>query len=192
MGQIIFVPSSLTRPKGRPGTVVRGPTYGGVYGGGAALPFFAGGRTGRGLNPYALVPIAGLGFFAGSWLYPAYVYRYSQPYTFYNASLGANQTEPVLCLCQQYSECGCDDNPDPTYMNTIIGTGDPTTWNQTLVQAGMVNGTQSIVINGTLQNGTYMSANGTIVTAGTAGGMSGFRPYLLGWCGLMAAVAVML
>jgi hypothetical protein len=174
----------------KPGTIDRVPQYGGFFGGGAALPYVAGGRSARGLTPYALVPVPGLNFYPGVWLRPAYVYRYSQPYTFYNATAGANETEQVLCLCEQWCECGCDDNADPAYMNSLIGTGDPATWNATLVTESVVNGTESIVVNGTLPNGTYTSANGTTVTAGASGLRS--RSYTVAWCGLLAAVFVML
>jgi hypothetical protein len=167
-------------------------TYGGVYGGGASVPYLAGGRSARGLTPFALLPIAGLGLFTGAWLYGAYLYRYPQPYSFYNQTSGLNQTEPVLCLCQQYCECGCDDNEDSAYMDSIIG--DPLSMNASLVQVSVVNGTQTIVINGTLPNGTYTAPNGTTVTAGNVSGASGpmSKSYVLGWCGLMAAVFVML
>lgn len=177
------------------GTTAGHTTYGGVYGGGAAVPYLAGGRSARGLTPLALIPVAGLGFFAGAWLYGAYLYHYTLPYSFYNATSGMNQTEPVLCLCQQYSECGCDDNEDPTYMDSVIGTGSPAAMNASLVQVSDYNGTQSIIINGTLPNGTYTAPNGTTVTVGKiASGASGpmSKSYVLGWCGLMAAVFVML
>jgi hypothetical protein len=136
------------------------------------------------------VPISGLGFYPGVWLRPAYVYGYSQPYTFFNATSGANETEPVLCLCEQWCVCGCDDNADQAYMSSVIGTGNTSAWNATLVAEAVVNGTKNIVINGTLPNGTFTATNGTTITAGASGLRS--RTYLLGWCGLLAAVFVML
>jgi hypothetical protein len=75
-------------------------------------------------------------------------------------------------------------------MNGVVGTGNTSTWNSTLVAEAVVNGTESIVINGTLPNGTYTAANGTTITAGASG--LGGRPYIVGWCGLMAAVFVMM
>lgn len=59
---------------------------------------------------------------------------------------------PVTCLCQQYNACGCDDNGNTTYLDTIVGDG--TNLNSSLVHIGPVNGTQTIVLNGTLPNGT--------------------------------------
>ncbi|KAF2707221.1 hypothetical protein K504DRAFT_447240 [Pleomassaria siparia CBS 279.74] len=142
---------------------------GGYYGGGAAVPYSAGSRTKSGLLPGALlVGGAGLLIFPGLWLHSVYPYYYSNPYHFYNASArnttnqrkrqetGQNQTLPVVCLCQEYSVCGCDENPDTSYLNDLIGNGSYAALNKTLVTVSEVNSTKtlSLVINGTLPNGT--------------------------------------
>jgi hypothetical protein len=125
-----------------------------------------------------LLPLAGLGFFGGAWLYAAYLYPYSHPYSYYNSTSRFNETKPVKCLCQQYSVCGCDDNDDPTYMNSIIGDGNPAKFNQSLVRVATVNDTDTIFINGTLPNGT--TADGGTDT--TSGAMSMFSsPSAFGW-----------
>ncbi|KAF2401812.1 hypothetical protein EJ06DRAFT_362109 [Trichodelitschia bisporula] len=136
------------------------PSYGGgrYYGGGARVPYAAGGRSPAGLVALGLLPIAGLAFFAGAWLYPAYLYPYSHPYTFHNASAnngtGANQTKPVKCLCQQYSVCGCDENDDQSYLASLLGNGSTEALNSSLVRVANVNNTDTIFLNGTLPNGT--------------------------------------
>lgn len=58
----------------------------------------------------------------------------------------------MTCLCQEYNACGCDDNGNTTYLDSIIGDG--TNLDSSLVHIGPVNGTQTVVLNGTLPNGT--------------------------------------
>jgi len=173
--------SSSSAPRVSPSYSGSGGTR--YFGGGATSAYSSGSRSGRGLTPYALLPVAALGgLWAGSWLYGgAYAYRYPNSYTFHNGSSNTNQTEPVVCLCQQYEECGCDDNGDQTWLNSVIGDGDPSKFNQTLVKVADVNGTQTILINGTLPNGTS-STSGAVRDA-AAGKM-----YLLGWCVLGSIV----
>jgi hypothetical protein len=118
-------------------------------------------------------------FFAGAWLWPVYYYPYNRPYTFHNQSANANQTKDVLCLCQEYTACGCDQNDDSTYLNSIVGNGSVSGLNNTLVRVANVNGTDTIVINGTLDNGTD--------TGSAASGMVGGRmSWMAGWLAIAA------
>ena len=73
---------------------------------------------------------------------------------------GVNETKPVTCLCAMYAVCGCDDNDDTTFLDSLIGDGDYRKLNSTLVQVADINGTSTIVLNGTLPNGTT-AAGGT-------------------------------
>jgi hypothetical protein len=59
-------------------------------------------------------------------------------------------------LCQQYSECGCDDNGNSTYLDSLVKdtNGDGIPDNTTNYFVGSVNGTRGIYIDGTLPNGT--------------------------------------
>ena len=150
------------------------PSYGGgrYYAGGATSAYRSGGRSPAGIVPFALAGAA-LGFFPGVWLYGAYAYPYHNPYSFHNASnssepSGKNETLPVTCLCQQYSACGCDDNNNSTYLDSIVGNGLPSDENSTLVHVGDVNGTKTLVLNGTLPNGTDNSttSNSSTTSAG--------------------------
>lgn len=142
------------------------PGYGGgrYYGGGATVPYSAGQRSPLGLAPFLILPIAALAIFPGLWLYGIYSYPYTHPYTFVNQTAvnstypnGVNQTRPIICLCQEYSVCGCDDNTDTQYLGDLIGNGSYAGLNKTLVTVAEVNGTTTIVINGTLPNGTTAS-----------------------------------
>ena len=150
------------------------PSYGGgkYYGGGATSPYRAGGRSpGAGIVPFAIVGgIAGAALlFPGAWAYGAYNYPYSHPYSFHNASnasepRGQNETLPVTCLCQMYSACGCDDNANSTYLDGLLGNGSAAAENGTLVHVGAVNGTKTVVLNGTLPNGTDTNSAGAAPT----------------------------
>jgi hypothetical protein len=113
-----------------------------------------------------------LAIMPGLWLYSTYPYYYNNPYRFHNQSAtndgdhddkrslwarqdqGKNETLPVMCVCQEYSVCGCDENDDQTYINDLVGNGSYAGLNKTLVTVSDVNGTKTLVLNGTLENGT--------------------------------------
>ena len=63
-----------------------------------------------------------------------------------------------------YSACGCDNNTNTTYLDTLVGNGSTADENSTLIHIGEVNGTKTLIINGTLPNGT----NGTSSTTSSA------------------------
>ncbi len=73
---------------------------------------------------------------------------------------GEEETKPVTCLCAMYEECGCDDNSNTTFLDSIIGDGTYSSLNLSLVNVADINGTSTIVLNGTLPNGTT-AAGGT-------------------------------
>jgi hypothetical protein len=164
------------------------PSYGGggrYYGGGATVPYRSGGRSTGGLAAAGFLGVGALAFFPGLWLYGAYLYPYSHNYNFHNTTAGVNQTKPVRCLCEQYSECGCDDNTDPSYLNSVVGNGSQAALNKTLVRVANVNGTDTIFLNGTLPNGT--TASGGTASA-SAAGIKGVET--MGWLVVGGAIAV--
>ncbi|KAL1981693.1 hypothetical protein VTN96DRAFT_2307 [Rasamsonia emersonii] len=127
-------------------------TYGGgsYYAGGASVPYTAGAKSPLGVTPY-LLPLGALAVISTLWLYDAYAYPWSRPYQYHNLTTNTDETLPVVCLCQEYSECGCDNNNNSTYVDSILG-NNPT--NSSVVWIATVNGTRTIFINGTLANGT--------------------------------------
>lgn len=135
------------------------PIFGNRYGGGATVPYAAGGRSPtRGFAPLFL-PITAFAFFPAIWLYGSlYSYPYGNPY-YYRNSTGQNATVDVTCLCQQYSVCGCDDDGDQDYLRSAIlnGTDRPVNSSQVVILPPLANGTQQAFINGTLPNGTTAS-----------------------------------
>jgi hypothetical protein len=138
------------------------PSYGGgrYYGGGASVPYNSGGRSASGISPIYYPAIGTFAFFSGLWLYPVFAYPYTNYFSFHNASSNKNESKPVTCLCEEYSECGCDDNSDQTYINDLIGNGSYAALNRSLVTVADINSTSTILINGTLPNGTT-AAGGT-------------------------------
>lgn len=167
------------------------PAYGGgrFYGGGASVPYKAGSRSsGARISP-AFLAVPMLAFWPGAWLYGAYLYHHPHPYRFYNASSQENETKPVTCACDPYNVCGCDYSSDDQYkqyMNDLIGNGSYTALNHTLVTVADVNGTSTILINGTLPNGT--TAAGGTESPNAAG--DGLRAMLnlAGWWPVVATV----
>ncbi|KAF2751339.1 hypothetical protein M011DRAFT_473829 [Sporormia fimetaria CBS 119925] len=154
------------QPRANPNSVAGGATRlgsgpprtfsgGKYYGGGVAVPYTAGSRSPRGLVPGALLlPAAALLIFPGLWLYSVYPYYYNNPHRFYNETARMNESLPVQCLCQENSVCGCDENEDEQYWNDLIGSGNYAALNKSQVTVSDVNGTKTIVINGTLPKGT--------------------------------------
>ena len=146
------------------------------YGGGAAVPYRSGGRTPGGIAPYFLAGSA-LAFFPGVWLYGAYAYAYPHYYTYRNETTGDNETHPVRCYCGRYQECACEANNDTEYLNNIAN-------NQTLSRVVDVNDTQTLVINGTLPNGTTASGGDD----GAASGLQQKLAEMSGWWVVLAGV----
>jgi len=133
---------------------------------------------------------AGIGaaaIFPGLWLYNVYSYPYSRPWTFHNSTTNANETKPVNCLCEEYQECGCDDNSNSTFQSSLLGDGSYSSLNKSLVTVGDVNGTSTILINGTLPNGT--TASGGTESASDAGSLSQTLLNASGYWVMAAAVA---
>ncbi|KAK4551872.1 hypothetical protein LTR86_010868 [Recurvomyces mirabilis] len=152
----------------------RAPTYGGgqYYGGGARTPYGAGTRSPGGIAPYFLAGSA-LAFFPGIWLYGAYAYPYAHPYTYHNNTNNQNETHPVQCLCGQYQQCGCDDNNSTDFLDGVAN-------NNSIARVANVNGTDTLVVNGTLDNAT---ADATTSAAG------GYRQGLAEMSGFWLVIA---
>lgn len=144
-----------SRPSSVGGAAPPRSNFGGgqYYGGGARQSYGPGSRSPSGIVPGLLVGGA-LGLAAGAFIYGAYSYPYHHPYTFHNATTDKNETKPVECLCDRYSDCGCDDNGDQKYFDDIIGNGTYDSLNKSVVNVGDINGKQTIIINGTIPNDT--------------------------------------
>ncbi|KAL0929453.1 uncharacterized protein CTRU02_215619 [Colletotrichum truncatum] len=128
------------------------PAYGRgrYYGGGASIPYKAGDARG-GITAVLLVGSA-VAFWPGLWM-SIYVYDHT-PYLFYNASIHEYQKKPVLCGCAEHQPCGCDYNNSTEYINSILGDGSYNGLNKSVVNIADYMGESTILINGTLPNGT--------------------------------------
>lgn len=143
-------------------------SYGGgkYYGGGTTVPYRAGAVSTLGIAPIFLIGAASLAFWPGVWYHPVYAYPYNNSWTYHNATTNANETKPVECGCDAYQECGCDDNNSTDYVSSVLGTGAYNQLNQSLVTVAAVNGTDTILLNGTLPNGTTASGGTESPSAG--------------------------
>lgn len=131
------------------------PSYGGgaYYAGGASVPYSSGLRSPSGISPFLLgAGTAGL-LYGGIWAYGAYAYPYARPYTFHNVTSNNNETLPVECLCQEYQTCSCDGNQDDAYLGDLVGNGSVAALDGN-ARVANVNGTNTLLVNGTLANGT--------------------------------------
>ncbi|KAI1209149.1 uncharacterized protein F4807DRAFT_427366 [Annulohypoxylon truncatum] len=175
--------SSNTGGSTTTGSGVR-PGYGGgtYYGGGAKQPYRSGTTSPSGIVPFVLAGTAlgTLGFIGATWAYGAYVYPYTHHYYYHNTTNNQNETKPVTCLCDYYEVCGCDDNGNQTYFNSVIGDGSYAGLNRSLVTVAdnTTTNESTIYIKGSLPNGTTSSggtespnaAGGDLVTLARAVG----------------------
>jgi hypothetical protein len=147
------------------------------------VPYKAGTKTPKGLIAGAvLAPVLLLGLLPGLWLYSVYPYHYNNPYRFVNESAhnatnpnGTNSSLPVTCLCEEYRPCGCDENDDKQYLKDLVGNGSYDALNKSIINVADVNGTTTLILNGTLPNGT--TAPGGTDDAGIALGVGKYA----GW-----------
>lgn len=171
------------------------PSYGGgtYYSGGSSVPYRSGKTSPSGIVPVALGVGAGvaagsaLHFWPGLWYHPIYYYPYGHAYAYHNQSSNRNETKDVACGCDETVECGCDDNTNSTYFSDLLGNGSYAALNASGVSIADVNGTSTLLVNGSLPNGTTAAA-GTDSASAAAGSLH----LLLEHVGLAPAVAAML
>jgi hypothetical protein len=137
-----------------------------------------------------LLPVAALAFFPGIWLWGAYAYPYNHPYYYHDNDNNKNESLPVQCLCEQYQECGCDDNNNSTYYESLFNGTQPR--NTSVVRVANVNGTKTIIINGTLANGTTTDdgTSSSSTSSSTSGAAQGPLITLINASGYWVMVAV--
>jgi hypothetical protein len=145
----------------------RGYGGGNYYAGGASTPYRSGGRSPGGIAPFVLGGAAlGIGAYA---LYGAgaYAYPYAHPYYFHNRTeqavnqtytIDSNSSIPVQCVCTKDSNCGCEDQTDDSYISSIIGNGSASDMDPSVARVANVNGTDTLIINGTIPAGATSAA----------------------------------
>lgn len=97
----------------------------------------------------------------GLWLYSVYPYNFNNQYRFVNQSLtdndhpnGTEVSLPVKCLCQENNDCSCEQNDDKSYIDDLVGNGSYAALNKSLVTVSDVDGKRTLVLNGSLPEGT--------------------------------------
>ncbi|KAH7155800.1 hypothetical protein B0J13DRAFT_234335 [Dactylonectria estremocensis] len=184
--------SSTSKSSNSGGTSSKGsgvsPAYGGgrYYAGGASVPYRAGAVTAFGIVPFLLVGSA-IAFWPGTWHHGAYMYQYDNPYRYHNATTNKNETREVICGCAQYSVCGCEENNSTAYYDDLVGNGSYAALNKSVINVARVNGTMSLLINGTLDNGT--TAIGEDEDSAAPGSMQGLAEALGLWPVVAAVLA---
>ncbi|RKK10618.1 hypothetical protein BFJ66_g17076 [Fusarium oxysporum f. sp. cepae] len=136
------------------------PTFadGRYYAGGSVRPFKAGAASPGGIRPYPMAGAA-LSFWPGVWLYGAYMYPFTGTCSYHNETSDEDEERPVLCGCSRYENCACDDPDSAPYFKELIGSGSYEALNKSIVDVAVVNGTKSILINGTLPNDTALASD---------------------------------
>ncbi|KAH8743772.1 hypothetical protein F5883DRAFT_662996, partial [Diaporthe sp. PMI_573] len=136
------------------------PAYGNgrFYSGGTTVPYRAGSRSTGGVVLFMMAGgLQAIAFWPGVWYHLPYLYPHEQPWNYHNQTSDRDEIKPVMCGCAPYQVCGCDDNADQAYIYSIISNGNYGSLNHSIVCLGDVNGTETILINGTLPNGTTAS-----------------------------------
>ncbi len=136
------------------------------YYGGAKVPYTAGADSPSGIKA-TLLPAADLDFHPGFgyWPYGVYIYHLADAYTYQNSSSKQKETKPVDCLCAAYQECGCDQVPanETAYINGAV--------NDRETHFTNVNGIETLILNGSLPNGTTVASD-AVGFAESCGGLS--------------------
>lgn len=160
---------------------------GSYYPGGAAVPFTAGKKSPKGLAAAGLLPLGAMAFFPGIWLFGAYMYPFHHGYPYHNRTSDKNETLPITCLCQQYSVCGCENNNNSTYLDSLVNgtTEEGLPRNNSVITVASVNDTMRMYINGTLSNDTTAPTSGSSSTVPPPIAILNFSGY---W--VMAAIVV--
>ncbi|EXL64718.1 hypothetical protein FOPG_19028 [Fusarium oxysporum f. sp. conglutinans race 2 54008] len=136
------------------------PTFadGRYYAGGSVRRFKAGAASPRRIRPYPMAGAA-LSFWPGVWLYGAYMYPFTDTCSYHNETSDEDEERPVLCGCSRYEYCACDDPDSAPYFKEFIGSGSYEALNKSIVDVAEVNGTKTILINGTLPNDTALDGD---------------------------------
>lgn len=156
------------------------------YPGGSTVSYDAGSVSPGGITPY-MMDGAALGFWPGTWLYGAYVYPYNHTHQYHNETSDKSEDRDLLCGCSRYERCGCDDNNSIQYFNELIGNGSYGALSKSIVTVAEVNGTVTILINGTLSNDTELPDD-EVSGSTTTRRMFGPSCYVLATATVIAAV----
>ncbi|KAG7408573.1 hypothetical protein Forpe1208_v012409 [Fusarium oxysporum f. sp. rapae] len=93
------------------------------------------------------------------WPYGAYIYPFTNTCSYHNETVDQDEERSVMCGCSRYGNCTCDDPGSAPYFKELIGSGSYEALNKSIVDVAEFNGTKTILINGTLPNGTALAGD---------------------------------
>lgn len=179
------------------------PRYGGgkYYTGGGRIPFTSGSNSPVSKLKPIMFSLIAIGFlYGGIWAYDVWRYSWGKPipYTSYrsqNSTLPSNMTEPangtlvpVVCLCEMYSECGCEEEHDDAYIQGLLKDATSDAGDKTAAWMVYKPGDPVLVINGTLPNGTTADDQKSLGIAMALGASTAWALFTAGAAGAMLAV----
>lgn len=85
---------------------------------------------------------------------------YNYHHRYHNDTSDEDEEREIICGCAEDSVCMCDEiDDDDDFWDDLIGDGDYDKLNKTLVDVSKVNGTTTILVNGTLPKGTTVHSD---------------------------------
>lgn len=126
------------------------------------MSYRSGQNSPSGIRPFRVPTAAGAAaIFPGTWGAGVYVYSYNLDEddleeTGLDGSFldDLDDPVPVRCLCEEFLECSCEEENDEDYLQFLIDDSDVEDLDEEIVAFNTVNGTMTLVINGTQPNGT--------------------------------------
>ena len=129
--------------------------------GGSAVSYRSGQPSPGGITPFRQSSTQAAAIFPGTWAAGVFVYAY----TLDNDDIEETELDgsfvddlddevPVRCLCEEFLRCSCEREDDEEYLRFLIDDDDVEDLAEDVVTFNEVNGTTTLVINGTVANAT--------------------------------------
>ena len=150
------LPTRPRRPRG--GNTIGQGTF---LKGGSIVSYRSGQNSPSGIQPSRVTAAGAAAIFPGTWGAGVYVYSY----TLDEDDLDETELDgdflddlddpvPVRCLCEEFLECSCEEENDEDYLQFLIDDDDVDDLDEEVVAFNTVDGTTTLVINGTMPNAT--------------------------------------
>ena len=194
------IPKIPKRPKGS-NTIGQGT----FLKGGSIVSYRSGQNSPGGIRPFLVPTAAGAAaIFPGTWGAGVYVYSYNlDEDNLEETELDSDFIDdlddpvPVRCLCEEFLECSCEEENDEDYLQFLIDDDDVEDLDEEIVTFNTVNGTMTLVINGTLPNATESlgddsSDESDLDIGDSSAGIKQVAIQLSGWSFVAGVVALMM
>lgn len=123
------------------------------------------------------------------------MYHYPNSYRYYNESSEEEEDRPILCACSKEASCGCDQDDkvnNTALYDELIGNGSYEHLNKSIVDVAEVNGTTTILLNGTLPKDTALPSEGSSSGSGSGDSDSAAARAMIEAMGYWPAAAAVL